>query len=39
MWGDGIELWKGVITGRDDPVPIDVDVTDMKKIALSLKLK
>lgn len=37
VWGDGIELWKGVITGRDDPLPIDVDVTDMKKIALVVR--
>lgn len=37
VWGDGIELWKGVIAGQDDPLLVDVDVADMKKIALVVR--
>jgi len=32
--GDGIELWSGRIRGSDEPVELDLDISNMKKIAL-----
>lgn len=37
VWGDGIELWKGVISGREDPILVDVDIAEMKRVALVVR--
>ena len=37
VWGDGIELWNGVISGREDPLLVDVDIAEMKRVALVVR--
>lgn len=32
--GDGVELWSARVRGSDEPLPIDVDVTNVREIAL-----
>ena len=32
--GDGVELWSQRIRGSDDPQPLDVDITNVRQIAL-----
>jgi small nuclear ribonucleoprotein (snRNP)-like protein len=35
--GDGIRLWSQRITAMDDPVPVSVDITGIKRVALMVE--
>ncbi len=37
VWADGIQLWSAGISGRSDPVPLDVGIGDMNRITLVVR--
>jgi hypothetical protein len=37
VWGDDIPLWSARISGAGDPVPVDVSIEGMERIALVVR--
>lgn len=34
IWGDGVQLWGGEVTGRTDPLPVDLDISGIRRVTL-----
>ncbi|MDG2013961.1 MAG: NPCBM/NEW2 domain-containing protein [Pirellulaceae bacterium] len=37
VWGDGIQLWKSQLSGRDEAKEIDLDISGIQKISLVVR--
>ncbi len=37
VWADGIQLWSAQISGRSEPVDVDVDIAGMKRVTLVVR--